>query len=591
MATIHLITLAILGGAALMLVSAFTASLAARFGVPLLLVFLGVGLGAGEDGLGLVDFDDAPTAFLIGAVALVVILFVNGFGTRLSAYRVAGGPGLALATVGTLLTAGLVALAAVPLFGLGWGAGLLLGAVLAPTDAAAVFLILRTGAFRLRERLSATLEIESGCNDPVAILLTLALAAGLAGGTGGGLVWEVPLALVLGGVGGVAVGRLIALVINRVTFDEALYPLVAVGLALAGFGVVEALGGSGFLAAYVAGVVAGNSELRGAGPLARVQVTMAWLSQIVLFLTLGLLATPSEFVPLLGPAIVLALVLALIARPIAAGLCLAPFGFSRNDLAFVSWVGLRGAVSILLAIIPVLVGLPEGRLLFNVAFVVVIASVVLQGGTVAPLARWLRLLVPPALGALDRIAVALPRTARVELLSYRINPESPAARGATLPPWARPALLLRDGQPQDPRGLQAGDLAYVFASPAQEPLLDRLFAGEAPVDVEDRALFGDLVLDGGVTVAELAATYGLTVADAAGTLADRFAATYGAAVEVGDRVALDTIELVVRETALGRAAKVGLVLDPPAGAADRLPLDWRALLPRWLGRGHGTKGR
>jgi cell volume regulation protein A len=555
----------------------------------LLLVFLGIGLAAGEDGIGLVDFDDAPTAFLIGWAALVVILFVNGFDTRLSAYRVAAGPGLALAIAGTLLTAGLVAIAAVPLLGIGWGPAILLGAVLAPTDAAAVFLMLRAGALRLRERLGATLEIESGCNDPVAILLTIMLAATLSGQPtdGGGVALDVALALSLGGLGGALLGRLIVVVVRRVTLDEALHPLTAVGLALAGFGAIDLLGGSGFLAAYVAGLVAGNSELRGAGSLARVQVTMAWFSQIVLFLTLGLLATPSEFVPLIAPGIAVALALTLLSRPIATVLCLVPFGFSRNDLIFVSWVGLRGAVSILLAIVPVLAGLEYGRTMFNIAFIVVIVSVLVQGWTSAPLARRLRLLVPPTLGPLDRVALALPRAAKVELLSYRIHPGSLAARGQPLPPWARPALIVRGGHPVDLRsggGLREGDLVYLFASPSQEPLLDRLFAGETPVDVEDRALFGDLVLDGTVTVRELASAYGLSPRDESEdrSLADLFAATFGSAVEVGDRLALDAVELVVREADGGRATRVGLVLDPPAGAADRLPfqIDWRDWMTR-----------
>jgi cell volume regulation protein A len=275
-------------------------------------------------------------------------------------------------------------------------------------------------------------------------------------------------------------------------------------------------------------------------------------------------------------------VLTLFARPVATVLCLVPFGFSRNDLVFVSWVGLRGAVSILLAIIPVLAGLENGRTMFNVAFIVVIASVLVQGWTVAPLARRLRLLLPPALGPLDRVALALPRTARVELLAYRIHPGSLAARGQPLPPWARPALVVRDGRPLDLRaggGLREGDLVYLFANPSQEPLLDRLFAGEAPVDVEDRALFGDLVLDGTVAVGELSAAYGLSPRSEGQerSLADLFAATFGTAVEVGDRLALDAIELVVREADGGRATRIGLVLDPPAGAADRLPfkVDWK----------------
>ena len=290
-------SLAILIGAGLVAVSIFTSVLASRLGAPLLLLFLGLGLLVGEDGLGL-RFDNAPLAYLVGSVALAVILFDSGFATRIRTLRSVAGPALALATVGVLLTTSITAVAAHLLFGFDWIQALLMGAIVSPTDAAAVFFLMRVGGITVRDRVRATLEIESGTNDPMAIFLTATLVAVLAGeGAGASLGWSLAesfaLQLGLGAAFGAVGGLAIVQAVDRVELEPGLYPLVVLGLALLLFAATNLAGGSGFLAVYLAGLLAGNAELRPAAALRRFLEGMTWLAQIAMFLTLGLLASPS----------------------------------------------------------------------------------------------------------------------------------------------------------------------------------------------------------------------------------------------------------------------------------------------------------
>ncbi len=394
------INLAILIGAGLVVASALTSLVSQRVGTPLLLVFLGIGLLAGEDGILGVEFDSGETAYFVGSLALAIILFDSGFATPLRSYRLAAAPALVLATLGVVMTTAFVGAAAHWLFGVDWIEGLLLGAIVASTDAAAVFFLLRVGGIRIRDRVGATLEIESGANDPMAIFLTATLVE-LAAATGEApldwslavaFVQQIGLGIVCGAAGGMALVWFMRL-LRRV--DAGLYPVAALAAALMLFAATGLVGGSGFLAAYVAGVVAGNSGMRFANRIRRFQVGMTWLAQIGMFLALGLLAYPSEFGAVMGPALALAAVLIFVARPLAVWLCLLPFGFNAREVLFVGWVGLRGAVSILLAILPALGGVAGGPLYFNVVFVMVISSLMIQGWTIGAAAKRLRLLVPP----------------------------------------------------------------------------------------------------------------------------------------------------------------------------------------------------
>jgi cell volume regulation protein A len=297
-----------------------------------------------------------------------------------------------------------------------------------------------------------------------------------------------------------------------------------------------------------------------------------------MFLTLGLLATPSQFLDIALPAVLIALFLTLVGRPVAVWLCLLPFRFTRNETTFVAWVGLRGAVSILLAILPIVANLPNGRLLFNVAFVVVMSSLLLQGWTIRPMARWLGLIVPPRVGRVDRVELELPGRASHELIAYRIAPESPVAKGERIPRWARPSLIVREGRSlrlHDAGRPRAGDYVYIFAAPNLVRLLDRLFARPADLDLSDRDFFGDFVIDPTSHMAALANVYGFAVSaeEAKLSAADFIHRRLQGPVEIGDRVAVGTVELIIREfDDTGEIASIGLAVEPSRAARPKLPL-------------------
>jgi potassium/hydrogen antiporter len=575
--------LAILIGAGLIAASTFTSLISLRIGAPLLLVFLAVGLLAGEDGLGGLTFDDAATAYFIGSLALAIILFDSGFNTPVRTIRAAFGPAVVLATVGVLLTAGLVAIAAQRLLLLSWPEALLIGAIVGSTDAAAVFFLLRVGGITLRDRVRSTLEVESGSNDPMAIFLSMMLVEIISAEKGLETVgWEFlgsfALSMGMGLACGLAGGFAILAVITRLKLETGLYPVVVLSLALVVFAATGIINGSGYLAVYVAGVVAGNARPHGMLTLRRFQDGMSWFSQIAMFLTLGLLASPSQFLNVALPAVLLALFLMFLGRPLAVWICLLPFGFSRNETTFVAWVGLRGAVSILLAILPIVADLPNGRLLFDVAFIVVLTSLLVQGWTIRPMARWLGLIVPPRLGAVERVELDLPGQATHELVAYRIAPDSPVARGERIPRWARPSLIVREGRSirlHDAGRLRAGDYLYIFAAPNLVPLLDRLFARPANLDLSDREFFGDFVIAVDTKMGELAEAYGFEVseADASANVADFLTRRLQGMPEVGDRIAVEPVELIVRELTDGRAiASIGLAVEPSRAARPKLPL-------------------
>lgn len=579
--TIYLVTLV---GTALVLAAAFSSLIAFRFGAPLLLLFLGIGLASGTDGLG-IEFDNPYVAYFVCSLALAVILFESGFGTPVSMLRQASGPALTLATVGVLLTTGLFGAMTFYLTDLDWLESFLLGAAVASTDAAAVFFLLRAGNINLRDRLRSTLEIESGTNDPIAIFLTLTLvtvvasratpdATGLSMELGLGFVTHMGIGAVVGLGGGYGVVRLI----ERFDLDHGLLPIFVLTLAMLIFAAAGALHGSGFLAVYVAGLVVGNSGVRHSSAIKRFHDGLSWLAQIIMFLVLGLYATPSEWLPILPVGILLGLLLAFVARPIAVWLCLAPFEFTRPETAFVSWVGLRGAVSLLLALLPITGGLDDGRLIFNLAFLVVLVSLVVQGWTVGPLARRLGLIVPQRMGPLDKVELELPGSAHHELLAYRVVAGSPVERGQRLPRWARPSLVVRDGRSmkfQDSGRLAAGDLVYIFVSDRYPRLLDKLFASRAAVDPEDADFFGAFALDPQRPATDLEAAYGPTLNETERkmTIGQLIAARLGGHPEYADRLVLDPVELIVRDVdENGMVVAVGVSFEPIAASAARVPV-------------------
>ncbi|PDT16499.1 potassium/proton antiporter [Rhizobium sp. J15] len=547
----------VLVATALVLLAAFSSLLAFRFGAPLLLLFLMIGLAAGVDGLG-IEFSNNYLAYILGSIALAVILFDSGFGTPMQAFRLAAVPSLTLASVGVLITASLFAVAAMWLLNFTWLEGLLLGSIVASTDAAAVFFLLRIGGINIRDKVRSTLEVESGTNDPMAIFLTIALVEVLASGERyhginigmlAMFVQQMGLGVILGLLG----GMMIVLIVSKLDTDRGLTPIFVLALALLVFSFAGTVGGSGFLAVYVAGIYAGNRKMQAIGTIKRFQDGMTWLAQIIMFLVLGLLATPSQFPVIIVPAILLALFLIFVARPLAIWLSLLPFDYTQQEIGFVAWVGLRGAVSILLAIMPILGGLENGQIYFNTAFIIVLVSLLVQGWTIKPVAKKLGLIIPPRIGAVDKVEVDLPGAANHELLSYRVIKDSPVLRGERIPRWATPSLVIRDGKSmryQYAGRLRENDLVYLFIVPSYSRLLDRLFASRAPVDEDDAEFFGAFALSPARPAADLDAAYGpglLNESEKGLTIAELMRQRLGGKADYADRVRLGSIILIVRD--------------------------------------------
>ncbi|PPJ45659.1 potassium/proton antiporter [Rhizobium sp. KAs_5_22] len=567
---------------ALVLLAAFSSLIAFRFGAPLLLLFLLIGLATGVDGLG-IEFSDNAFAYALGSIALAVILFDSGYGTSLQSFKLSAAPALTLATGGVLITAGFFGLMAHLLLDFSFLEGLLLGSIVASTDAAAVFFLLRIGGINIRDRVRSTLEVESGTNDPMAIFLTMALVQLLAAGEGYSgfdmellrlFVEQMGLGLALGLIG----GALIVFVLRRISVERGLAPIFMLAMALLVFSYTGAVGGSGFLAVYVAGIYAGSQKIPASGAITRFQDGMTWLAQIVMFLVLGLLATPSQFPSILIPAVLLGLFLVFVARPLAVWACLLPFDFTQRETGFIAWVGLRGAVSILLAILPILGNLEKGQTYFNVAFIVVMISLVLQGWTIKPVARKLGLIIPPRIGAIDKLELDLPGAAHHELLAYRVVADSPVLRGERIPRWAMPSLVIRDGKSmryQYAGRLRENDQVYLFIAPGYSKLLDRLFASKAPVEEDDSEFFGTFAISPNTRVEDLDQAYGpLTIseADRAKTVAELIAQRLGGQADYADRARLGSIVLIVRDLdETGHVASVGVSLEPVAPATN-LPI-------------------
>ncbi len=563
--------LLILIGAALVAVSVIVSAFAARAGTPLLLVFLILGMLAGVDGPGGIKFDDVRLTYLIGSIALGIILFDGGMRTHAQTVRVGIGPGIVLATLGVAATGVVIAACAVWLFGFSWLHGLLLGAIVGSTDAAAVFSVLSARGLALKRRVSATLEIESGCNDPMAVFLTIVLVQAIAAGKTM-LDWSVAGQLVaefsIGGIAGLVGGYLMVQLINRLELAQALYPLLASSLALLVFATTTAMGGSGFLAIYIAGLVMGNQQVHSAQNILRVHDGLAWLAQIGMFLVLGLLATPKDLLAVAQTSLLVAAVLILVARPLAVLICLMPFRFPWREQAFIAWMGLRGAVPIILGIFPLVAGLEGGWIFFNVAFFVVLVSLFVQGWTVAPVARLLQLEVPPASMPAGRYDLGTAGHWDLELLRYDLAGDSPAIgqrpTDLPLPEQTSLAAVLREHRlepPQRVESLRPGDSIHVIASTTHVDALNRLFiAPHYPERLEEHRFFGDLVLEADANMSDVAQFYGIDMPPGAETLTlgDYLQRVFRKRPVVGDRLKAGRVEFVVRDVSSGRVARVGL---------------------------------
>jgi potassium/hydrogen antiporter len=583
--------LSLLFGSALMLIGILSSLAASRFGVPILLVFLGIGMVAGEDGPGGIPFNDYGLTYLVGSAALAIILFDGGLRTRTATVRSVLAPAGVLASLGVVITTVLTGLVAMQLLKLPLVPSLLIGAIVASTDAAVVFFLLRTGGLQLRRKVGATLEVESGTNDPFAVILTVVLVQ-IALGTTEGPWWHVALSIVdtiaigltLGLVGGVG----LVAVLNRLTLPTGLHPAFVVTAAIVTFAAAQSLEGSGFMAAYVAGLVVGNRPIRAYGSIITFHDTATWLCQIILFTLLGLLVTPSKVVPILLPGIAIALFLITIGRPVAVFACLAPFRFSRREMTFISWVGLRGGVSIFLATIPTLARLPQAEIYFNVAFVVVVVSLVLQGWTIGAVARKTGVALRDSAPDVQRIDIDLPGQLDAELVGYPLVDPSPATRHRALPSWVRPVLVIRAGAilgPVEAGPFKAGDYGYFLAPTQRLARLDRFFAvdGARP----DQAPLPEFPFDAGLPAGAVADLYGITIDadERPQTIAELFAERLDGAPHEGDRIDFGVAVLVAHGVRDDKVKLAGLLLEATPEEEDAAPVPtWRRVLSRLANR-------
>ncbi len=591
MASLDSVSIAILLGAVLVMAGILSSLLALRFGAPLLLVFLLVGMLAGDSGPGRLQFDDVRTTYLVGSVALALILFDGGLKTRFASIRTVLAPSMMLATAGVLLTALITAPVARFVLDLNWTESLLVGAVVASTDAAAVFLLVHTQGLRLRPRVGATLEAESGTNDPFAIFLTLMLVEFISIGQSSAshIALEFIQEAVFGAIIGVIGGRLVVIALNYVALPQGLHAPFVTTAALVIFGGSQIVHASGFLAVYLAGIIIGNRPTRAHNSVVTFLDAATWLAQIVMFVLLGLLVSPHRLLSSAGGAVLVAFALMLVARPLAVLICLAPFKFNWREKIFIAWTGLRGAVAIFLASIPMLVGLSKAYLYFDVAFVVVIISLLLQGWTLAPAARRLHVALPRAERGPRRVELDLPGQLEQQLVGYPVRPKSLYFRRGLIPSWSKPTLVIREERiltPTEADPVAPGDYIYLLAPPERAEALDRFFVDMAPSSAPDPHLLGDFMVSAEHTLGELAEIYGVKVDEhqAKLTLADYFDVNLDRAPKEGAELALDEIVLVARNITGGRVNVLGLRLpeeEEKVAPQTRMQIVKRKLADIW----------
>ncbi|EGM78478.1 NhaP-type Na+(K+)/H+ antiporter [Rheinheimera sp. A13L] len=558
----------ILLAAILIIFGIVSSKLSARLGLPVLVLFLMVGMLAGEDGPGGIVFDNAEIAHALGSLALAIILFDGGLQTPMTSVRQVWKPASVLATFGVLVTAIITGVAAAYILDLSLFYGLLIGAIVGSTDAAAVFSLLRNAGIHINPRLKATLEIESATNDPMAIFLTVGLLEVLVKGLepGTGLLMLFVQQMGIGSVVGLAAGWLSVRIINRIHLTTSgLYPVMVAAFGLLAFGVAANLGGSGFLAIFIAGVVIGNSRFVFQRSTFLFHDGLAWLGQIIMFVILGLLINPSTLLDVWFEGLLIALVLTLLARPLSVLPVLKLFGFSMREITLVSWVGLRGSVPIILAIYPLMYGLPGAELIFSVVFFVVLISATVQGSTLPLMARALGLTEPAPATPAATLEITALGDVDADIVEYQLG-DSSRASGRRLSQMALPdgtvvAMITRGNDVIPPRGstfLYAGDHLFIVMKPEVRDFVDLVCSGIAKSNYLHLPA-GELKLKGYTKVEDLSHSYGIELsADGHLSLDEVLRQALAESLAVGASKNFGEVTLYVREMVGQRITTVGI---------------------------------
>ncbi|WP_246946075.1 potassium/proton antiporter [Bacillus pinisoli] len=460
--------------ALLLIIGVLTTKFSTRLGVPALVLFLMVGMIMGSDGLGLIHFENAKLTQLIGLFALIVILFEGGLQTKWSSVKPVLTPSLSLATIGVLLTTIVVAVAAKLIFNVSWLEGLLFGAIVGSTDAAAIFAVLK--GQNIKDKLGSTLEAESGTNDPMAMFLTLSLIELMTADNPsyflliGSFIWQMGMGLVLGYL----FGRIASVAINKINLDSSgLYPIFALAFALLTYSLTDLFGASGLLAVYIAALVIGNRDLTYRHSIFRFNEGFAWMMQILMFIILGLLVFPAQFlnVDIIFKGLLLSIILIFIARPVSVFLSTLRMGFDIKEKVFLSWAGLKGAVPIVLATFPMTMGLENSQLFFNVVFFVVLTSALIQGSTISVIAEKLGLNGPKKVEAPHTLELVSIGKANAEMIEFVVGEQAAylnqPLKEITLPKDSLISAIIRKGDLITPYGdtkIKEDDILYILVS-------------------------------------------------------------------------------------------------------------------------------
>lgn len=465
-------------GSILLLISIIVGKTSYKFGVPTLLLFLGIGMLAGSDGIGGINFNNPKAAQFIGIVSLNFILFSGGLDTNWNSIKPILKEGIVLSTLGVLLTALSIGTFVYYLTDFTIYESMLLGSIVSSTDAAAVFSILRSKSLALKTNLRPTLELESGSNDPMAYVLTIAFLT-LVVNQDQNLVSIIPLFLqqmIVGGIAGILFGKLSKLIINRIKLGfEGLYPVLVISLMFITFSATDFLGGNGFLSIYICAVYLGNQDLIHKKTILKMYDGLAWLMQIVLFLTLGLLVFPSQIIPYFGVGMMISVFLILVARPLSVFISLMFFKMKLRRRFYISWVGLRGAVPIVFATYPLLAGIEKADMIFNIVFFISVTSILIQGTTLSVVAKWLHVGLPEKvkrMTEIDKFILELPKSS---LKEFKILPEYFAVNKRIIdlhfPQSVFIIMISRDGKYIRPSGsteLEANDILMILADSSED---------------------------------------------------------------------------------------------------------------------------